>query len=49
MQNFFTAYKNGSYEDLINLIADIKGTTRIDIEEQIESGTYTPEIPDNDF
>lgn len=49
MQNFFTAYKNGSYEDLINLIADIKGTTRTDIEGQIEGGTYTPEIPDNDF
>lgn len=49
MQNFFTAYKNGSYEDLINLIADIKGTTRTDIEGQIESGTYTPEIPDYDF
>lgn len=47
MQNFFTAYKNGSYEDLINLIADIKGTTRTDIEGQIEGGTYTPEIPDN--
>lgn len=49
MQNFFTAYKNGSYEDLINLIADIKGTTRTDIEGQIEGGTYTPEIPDYDF
>lgn len=49
MQNFFTAYKNGSYDDLINLIADIKGTTRIDIEGQIEGGTYTPEIPDYDF
>lgn len=49
MQNFFTAYKNGSYDDLINLIADIKGTTRIDIEGQIEDGTYTPEIPDYDF
>ena len=40
MQNFFTAYKNGSYEDLINLIADIKGTTRTDIEGQIEE-TYS--------
>lgn len=49
MQNFFTAYKNGSYEDLINLIADIKGTTHTDIEGQIEGGTYTPEIPDYDF
>lgn len=49
IQNFFTAYKNGSYEDLINLIADIKGTTRTDIEGQIEGGTYTPEIPDYDF
>ncbi len=49
MQNFFTAYKNGSYEDLINIIADIKGTTRTDIEGQIEGGTYTPEIPDYDF
>lgn len=49
MQNFFAAYKNGSYEDLINLIADIKGTTRTDIEGQIEGGTYTPEIPDYDF
>ena len=49
MQNFFTAYKNGSYEDLINLSADIKGTTRTDIEGQIEGGTYTPEIPDYDF
>lgn len=49
MQNFFTAYKNGSYEDLINLIADIKGTTRTDIEGQIEGGTYTPEIPNYDF
>lgn len=49
MQNFFTAYKNGSYEDLINLIADIKGTTRTDIEGQIEGGTYTPEIPYYDF
>lgn len=49
MQNFFTAYKNGSYEELINLIADIKGTTRTDIEGQIEGGTYTPEIPDYDF
>ena len=49
MQNFFTAYKNGSYEDLINLIADIKGITRTDIEGQIEGGTYTPEIPDYDF
>lgn len=46
MQNFFTAYKNGSYEDLINLIADIKGTTRTDIEGQIEGGTYTPALPD---
>lgn len=46
MQNFFIAYKNGSYEDLINLIADIKGTTRIDIEGQIEGGTYTPALPD---
>lgn len=46
MQNFFTAYKNGSYEDLINLIADIKGTTRTDIEGQIEGGTYTPVLPD---
>lgn len=49
MQNYFSAYKNGSYEDLINLIADIKGTTRTDIEGQIEGGTYTPEIPDYDF
>lgn len=46
VQNFFTAYKNGSYEDLINLIADIKGTTRTDIEGQIEGGTYTPALPD---
>ena len=46
MQNLFTAYKNGSYEDLINLIADIKGTTRTDIEGQIEGGTYTPALPD---
>lgn len=46
MQNFFTAYKDGSYEDLINLIADIKGTTRTDIEGQIEGGTYTPALPD---
>ena len=46
MQNFFTAYKNGSYEDLINLIADIKGTTRTDIEGQIEGGTYPPALPD---
>ena len=46
MQNFFTAYKNGSYEDLINLIADIKGTTRTDIKGQIEGGTYTPALPD---
>lgn len=46
MQNFFTAYKTGSYEDLINLIADIKGTTRTDIEGQIEGGTYTPALPD---
>lgn len=46
MQSFFTAYKNGSYEDLINLIADIKGTTRTDIEGQIEGGTYTPALPD---
>lgn len=46
MQNFFTAYKNGSYENLINLIADIKGTTRTDIEGQIEGGTYTPALPD---
>lgn len=46
LQNFFTAYKNGSYEDLINLIADIKGTTRTDIEGQIEGGTYTPALPD---
>lgn len=46
MQNFFTAYKNGSYEDLINLIADIKGTTRTYIEGQIEGGTYTPALPD---
>lgn len=46
MQNFFTAYKNGSYEDLINLIADIKGTPRTDIEGQIEGGTYTPALPD---
>ena len=46
MQNFFTAYKNCSYEDLINLIADIKGTTRTDIEGQIEGGTYTPALPD---
>ena len=49
MQNFFSAYKNGSYEDLINIIAEIKGTTRTDIEGQIEGGTYTPEIPDYDF
>lgn len=46
MQNYFSAYKNGSYEDLINLIADIKGTTRTDIEGQIEGGTYTPALPD---
>lgn len=49
MQNYFSAYKNGSYEDLINIIAEIKGTTRTDIEGQIEGGTYTPEIPDYDF
>lgn len=49
MQNYFSAYKNGSYEDLINIIAEIKGTTRTDIERQIEGGTYTPEIPDYDF
>lgn len=49
MQNFFSAYKNGSYEDLINIIAEIKCTTRTDIEGQIEGGTYTPEIPDYDF
>ena len=46
MQNYFSAYKNGSYEDLINIIAEIKGTTRTDIEGQIEGGTYTPKIPE---
>lgn len=46
MQNYFSAYKNGSYEDLINIIAEIKGTTRTDIEGQIEDGTYTPKIPE---
>lgn len=46
MQNYFSAYKNGSYEDLINIIAEIKGTTRTDIEGQIEGGTYTPALPD---
>lgn len=46
MQDFFEAYKNSSYDKLINIIAKIKDTTRIDIEGQIEEGTYTPELPD---
>lgn len=46
MQNFINAYKKGSYDELINIVAEVKGMTRIEIEGQIEEGKYVSAVPD---
>lgn len=48
MQDMYTAYKQGDYDKLINIVANVKNTTRIEIEGEIESGTYITTIPDYD-
>ncbi len=46
MQNFINAYKKGSYDELINIVAEVKGMTRIEIEGQIEEGKFVSAVPD---
>lgn len=44
----YLAYQQGDYDKLINIVANVKNTTRIEIEGEIESGTYITTIPDYD-
>ncbi len=42
MQRFFNAYKKGSYDELLDVIANVNDTTRLDIKKQIDENVYTP-------
>lgn len=44
----YLAYQQGDYDRLINIVASVKDTSRIEIEGEIESGTYTPVLPNYD-
>jgi len=48
MEDMYLAYQQGDYDKLINIVANVKNTTRIEIEGKIESGTYITTIPDYD-
>jgi N12 class adenine-specific DNA methylase len=45
MTKFFSAYKNNSYDDLINVIADVKNLKPIEVKNLIDTDTYYPIIP----
>ena len=48
MEDMYLAYQQGDYDRLINIVASVKDTSRIEIEGEIESGTYTPVLPNYD-
>lgn len=48
MEDIYLAYQQGDYDRLINIVASVKDTSRIEIEGEIESGTYTPVLPNYD-
>lgn len=48
MEDMYLAYQQGDYDKLINIVANVKNITRIEIEGEIESGTYITTIPDYD-
>ena len=48
MEDMYLAYQQGDYDRLINIVASVKDTSRIEIEGEIESGTYITTIPDYD-
>lgn len=48
MEDMYLAYQQGDYDRLINIVASVKDTSRIEIEGEIENGTYTPVLPNYD-
>lgn len=48
MEDMYLAYQQGDYDRLINIVASVNDTSRIEIEGEIENGTYTPVLPNYD-